>query len=310
MFFKSLKIKRNQAVADHRRMSTALLPAAGLALSLVLGGCATAPVAVVERGPTLATLDTGGDDGRGRRAGANVGAVSSEQVRQAYKSYLARADSDDRIRQAALNRLADIELTVAEAAFADIDTDEDDDWSSPKEFEQGVSSTVELLTTSLRDYPDAPGNDRVLYKLAKAYGQLGEHEQSLASLRQLVDRYPRSRYYVEARFRLGEYVFDRKDYAAAEHAFEEVISSPNRNVFYEKALFKRGWARFKQDYYLEAVDDFMRAIAHRESLPETAAQSNGDSRIAEYFRGVGLAFSYLESSQAIEDYFQYSPWPG
>ena len=308
MFFKRLKIRRGHKANSQSRISACPLPVAGLALLLALGGCATAPVAVVERGPTLATLDTDSHDGRGQRATAEVAAVSSEQVRQAYKTYLARADSDDRIRQAALNRLADIELTVAEAAFTD--PDQDDDWSSTEEFEQGVGSTIELLTTSLRDYPDAPGNDRVLYKLAKAHDQLGDQEQSLAALRQLVERYPRSRYYVEARFRLGEHVFDRKDYAGAEHAFEEVISSPHRNIFYEKALFKRGWARFKQDYYLEAVDDFMRAVAHRESLPETTGQNARDSRIAEYFRGVGLAFSYLESSQAIEDYFQYSPWPG
>ena len=284
------------------------LPLLGIAMALmVLAGCATAPAPT--RGPTLATLDTGaGDDGVGRRSDHAVATVDRDQVRRAYQDYLARAGTRDNIRLAALNRLADIELAAAQRALAqDVP---DDASSSDAGFEKSVTATIELLSLSLQDYPNAPGNDRVLYKLAKAYDQAGKHSQSLAMLQRLVERFPNSRHYVEARFRLGEDAFNRKGYSEAERAFEDVISSPQRGTFYEHALFMRGWSRFKQDYYMEAVDDFMRAVTYREQLPGVVENDGGDHRISEYYRAIGLAFSYLELPLAVREYLEFSSWPG
>src|SRR5262249_47490248 len=59
----------------------------------------------------------------------------------------------------------------------------------------------------LQQYPDGADNDRVLYQLARAEEQGGNLDQALATLDQLVARYPQTRYRDEAEFRRGELLF-------------------------------------------------------------------------------------------------------
>ena len=64
----------------------------------------------------------------------------------------------------------------------------------------------------LKTYPNDPGNDRVLYQLARAHELGGELETALKTLDQLVLAYPRTAYRDEAQFRRGELLFALRDY--------------------------------------------------------------------------------------------------
>src|SRR5258706_6966484 len=70
----------------------------------------------------------------------------------------------------------------------------------------------------LKTYPKDPGNDRVLYQLARAHEQGGELETALKTLDRLVAEYPKTIYRDEAHFRRGELLFTTSDYAKAEKA--------------------------------------------------------------------------------------------
>ncbi len=122
----------------------------------------------------------------------------------------------------------------------------------------------QVLSTSVRDYPGAKGNDSLLYQLAKAQAQNDQHDESIESLSTLVEKYPRSTYYVEAQFRIAEDAFSLQDFSAAEYAYSEVIVSPGNDIFYEKSLFKRGWARFKQKFYSDAIEDYIEAVLNHD----------------------------------------------
>jgi tetratricopeptide (TPR) repeat protein len=78
-------------------------------------------------------------------------------------------------------------------------------------------------------------------------------------------------------------------------------------VFYEKALFKRGWARFKQEYYHEAVDDYLGAVDYHnfDDYPELTQPQK--EQFNEYFRAVGLSFSYLGGAEPLNKYFENNP---
>lgn len=234
---------------------------------------------------------------------------SKTDIRKAYSDYLKFASKNDNSRLDAINRLAELEFELSSKFqkenenLATTKNDELDD----QLYNDRLDKTIELLSTSLKDYPNAKGNDKVLYQLAKAYDHKGDNTNSEKTLSILVKKYPKSPYYIEGQFRLAEVLFSRKNYISAEDTYTDIIGSRKNNIFYEKALFKRGWARFKQEYYLEAVDDYLEAVDyhnfedHDELTPSQLGQFN------EYFRAIGLSFSYLGGAEPLNEYFKTNP---
>ena len=146
-----------------------------------------------------------------------------------------------------------------------------------------------------------------MYQIAKAYDQRGDHQESIDALTQLVEKFPKSPFYVEVQFRLAEDAFSYQDYSTAEFAYTEVIIAKDNHIFYEKSLFKRGWARFKQQYYTDAVDDFLEAVLEHDFAEFEKLSTSEREQFDEYFRAVGLAFSYLGGSEPLHDYFKDQP---
>ncbi len=223
---------------------------------------------------------------------------SQEEVRKAYEKYVETASSHDISRQRALTRLAQLELELSNALTK---TEKKEEVTSA--MSSSLARTIELLETTLRDYPNSKGNDKVLYQLAQAYDRSGEYEKSLASLRTLSRKYPKSLFYAEAQFRLAEASFVRGDYIAAEDAYTEVVLTPGSDKFYEKSLFKRGWTRYKQELYTEAIDDYADAMEYHRFQERELLTDSEESQFNEYLRALGLAFSYV-SGQTIKDYFE------
>ena len=234
---------------------------------------------------------------------------TKSDIRKAYSDYLKFASKKDKSRLDAINRLAELEFETSnkiqkenESLQAGNNEELDD-----KLYNERLEKTIKLLSTSLNDYPNAKGNDKILYQLAKAYDHKGDSDNSEINLQQLVTKYPKSRYYIESQFRIAEILFSKRNYIKAEDTYTDIIGSRKNNIFYEKALFKRGWSRFKQEYYLEAVDDYLEAVDyhnfkdHSELTPSQLRQFN------EYFRAIGLSFSYLGGAEALNDYFKSNP---
>lgn len=273
-----------------------------LIAGLSVAGCKQQP----QPSGTLGDLDI--SSGRSEQKQAFVSPRSEAEIRAAYLDYLDSASVDERMRIDALSRMAQLEYASSKRFLADKDNSaEKSPGDEEIEYQQRLDNTIELLTTALSDYPDAPNNDVLLYQLAKAQAQNDQHDASIASLQQLADNFARSRYYTEAQFRIAEDAFANQDYASAEYAYSEVVYSSDNAIFYEKSLFKRGWSRFKQQYYLQAIDDFLQAVkahgfAEYEKL--TAAERE---QFDEYFRAIALSFSYLDDTSAMDRYFQAQP---
>jgi len=226
-------------------------------------------------------------------------------IYQAYTTYLQQSEKSDQFRSIAINRLADLELEANLKEVENVSNTllSDEEISANKEqlHKVKLERTMQLLETSLQDYPEYSSNDEVLYRLAMISSQLGQHVKSAEALNQLTHKYPSSRFYLEAQFRLAEDSFVVGDYEDAAQRYNAVIDSPDNMVFFEKAYFKRGWSKFKLHAYRSAVDDLMVAAAHR------AATNGGvdekDKHFSAYFYAMALNFSYLEDTQLLADYF-------
>ncbi|PKG38761.1 tetratricopeptide repeat protein [Psychromonas sp. Urea-02u-13] len=229
---------------------------------------------------------------------------SDSDIREAYINYIEHSSKQDLSRSDALNRLANIEFKLSEQLL----NETEDEKATNQLADQKLNRVMELLETSIKDYPDAKNNDISLYQLAKAYDQKGLYEQTHVVLQQLTDNHPKSKFYVEAQFRLAEYAFTKRQYLIAEDKYTEIITTKKNNLFYEKSLYKRGWSRFKQEFYIEAADDFVRVININEFSDYEQLTISKQSLFDEYFRALALSFSYLGGAEPLSIYLENSEY--
>jgi cellulose synthase operon protein C len=186
----------------------------------------------------------------------------------------------------------------------------------------GIGATAEASTYApaiaryedfLKTYPRDPGNDRVLYQLARAYEQGGNLEAALKTLDRLVAEFPRTPYHDEAQFRRGEMLFAMRDYAKAEKAYATVLQGDGkRNPFQERSLYMQGWSLYKQGRLDDALHPFLRVLdlklphgpaADESDLEQLPGLTRADRELVEdTFRVMSLCLSNLQGAESIPPY--------
>ena len=221
----------------------AVLPAAVLVLGLC--ACSGWRKGTPDNEPTLKTLAS-----RSVAVQPDSGIPGSEEKAiAAYRKFLDAAPNAPQ-RSEAMRRLGDLEMDVAENRSA-----------------AGVGAAASAPTADyapaiaryqdyLKTYPKDPGNDRVLYQLARAQEQGGALEVALKTLDRLVADYPKTTYRDEANFRRGELLFTMRDYPKAEQAFTTVLKSEGRNPYRDRSQYMQGWSQFKQGRLEDALHPF------------------------------------------------------
>ena len=284
-----------------RRLDT-LLPVlfAGL-----LGGCQSLSMPDVfgagdDRQPqpgTLATLQSieetiePAPDTRGGTSEVSLG-----EVMDSYRALLPLLE--DPAKQVAVrHRLADLEFQRAENKM--VETAEDE-----------MAGAIEAYEQLLAEYPERPGNDQVLYQLARAYDLRGMSEEHLATLTTLVNEHPDSPFWVEAQFRRGDLLFSNRRYTEAEQAFRTVIDAdPARRddaSFLVNAHYMLGWSQFKQGNYREALFSYINVldlVMPEEQDVESVGQEYR-TMMEDLFRVFGLSLSYLDGADTLQAIFR------
>ena len=170
----------------------------------------------------------------------------------------------------------------------------------------GAMEAIDLYLGLLKKYPLYERNDQVMYQLSRAYEETGQIEKAIATLNILVQKYPNSRHLDEAQFRRAEYFFTRKRFLDAEEAYQVIINIGKGSAFYELALYKQGWAYFKQELYEEALKDFIAMLDYKIDEGYELEQIDNKiekKRVDDTYRVISLSFSYLGGAEAIVDFF-------
>jgi TolA-binding protein len=267
--------------------------AAPLALTvLALAGCSMFGRTPADDAPTLKSLE-----GRTVAVDAAAGIDSSpEKAIAAYRDFLKTAPKDAQGAEA-MRRLGDLEMDRVDAALASGAS------GAAADYRAAIDGYLEYLKT----HPQQAGNDRVLYQLARAYELAGELPRALATLDQLVQRYPQTRYVDEANFRRGELLFATGDYAAAERAFATVLGRAQPTPFHDRSLYMRGWTQFKQSRLEEALQSFfgvldlkLAGIDNDGALSAAAGLTRADRELVEdTLRVVSLSLQSLQGAESI-----------
>jgi tetratricopeptide (TPR) repeat protein len=222
--------------------------------------------------------------------------TNEAQALRAWRALLA-AQPDAKQRAQALRRLGDLEMDRTDASMASADAPANADYKA----------AITGYQDYLKAYPKDPGNDRVLYQLARAHEQGGDLDQALQSLDRLVQDFPATRYADEAQFRRGELLFTARQYPAAEAAYATVLASNTAGPFRDRALYMRGWSQFKQGKLAPALGSFLAVLDGKlagrdDALPleELPDLSRADRELVEdSFRVTSLALENLQGASSI-----------
>jgi tetratricopeptide (TPR) repeat protein len=227
--------------------------------------------------------------------------ASSDRAMQSYKRFLELQNTDPKLRAEALRRLGDLNLEAGEVERMASEVNAID--------LQGAEA-IKLYTTLLKAYPDYPRNDQVLYQLARAYETTGQPEKALATLDELVKRYPRAPQIDEVHFRRGELLFSAKNYPGAEAAYAAVMQRGGASTFYEESLYKHGWSLFKRGLNDESLPSFMGVLdqvlldkGNSDKLRPVDSLTRPERELVEdTLRVVSITFSYLDGATSVSQF--------
>jgi TolA-binding protein len=203
---------------------------------------------------------------------------------------------DPAIIQKVSTRLAHLEMLASEALQAQSETTE-----QVAAADASYDTVITNYLTLLAQYPDRASNDEILYQLAKAYDFIGQQEQSLSTLAQLVGQYPNSIYVTEAQFRRGELFFSQYRWDEALIAYAAVVARGQSSNFYLNALYMKGWVQFKRSEYQPALRDFSAVldIAMEDKAELSELEQTKLALVDDTFRIMSLLFTYLDGAQSI-----------
>jgi cellulose synthase operon protein C len=275
-------------------------PSNSLALLVVFGlaACASKRAGTPDNEPTLRTLA-----GRTVVVEKDQGvAASEEKAIEAYRKFLEVAPRAPQ-RSEAMRRLGDLEMDSADTRSAN---------SKAANADPDYRAAITRYQDYLKNFPNDPGNDRVLYQLARAYEQGGELETALKTLDRLVHDFPRTAYWDEAHFRRGELLFTTKNYVKAEQAYATVLKEGAESRYHERALYMHGWSLFKQARLEDALHSFFGVldlkVANREGdgdLDTLADLTRADRELVEdTFRVTSLCLTNLQGAESISAYMK------
>jgi len=223
-----------------------------------------------------------------------------------YQDYLEKTAFKTHYAEA-LRRVADLKLEISEEKKNLLEGDEEASIAI-------MSSSIEHYNTYLRTYPGHEKNDLVLYQLAKAYSITGDIDKAMESMDAIVKGYPKSQHIDEVQFRRGEILFVMRDYDQAEQAYGFVVNMQPSSPLQEKAIYKLGWAQFKQSKYTLTLKTYFGLLDKKEKekkigqygIDESLSKSEKDF-IADSLRVVSLSLSYQDGYRTIAEIFKTGP---
>ncbi|HEX5046294.1 MAG TPA: tetratricopeptide repeat protein [Gammaproteobacteria bacterium] len=171
----------------------------------------------------------------------------------------------------------------------------------------GPLEAIAIYKRLLAEYPNYERRDQVVYQMARAYDELGETEQAMEAMQRLVDEFGYSKYADEVQFRRAEFFFTRSKYRDAEAAYQAITAKGAQSEYYELALYKLGWTLYKQDFYEEALHQYMALLDYKQSIGydfDAQHEEDDEKRVADTFRVISLSFSNLGSGpEVLPEYY-------
>jgi len=164
-----------------------------------------------------------------------------------------------------------------------------------------TDEALRLYEQILKDSPNYPRKDEVLFALALNLYNKGEEYRKLAiqRYRDLVTQYPNSPLVGDAYVAMGNHFFESNDLARATDSFQRALAaSANDPKVYNYALYKLAWCEYNAGEYEPALLKFQEVVDRAE-----AARGRERSLRDEALNDMALVWQKLELVEEAHDYY-------
>lgn len=262
-----------------------------LATLFGLSSCALVQPGMRGIGPTLADLSPA-DLPDPNATPEPIPATTWEEVEASYRAALAATQSPH-LRQKIETRLADIEMERSE--YLQVTEPEHRAY-----FTESIALYSQLIDAQEAERPGF-ADERLVYRLAKAYALDGRMQESDAALAKLVAENPSSTFAAEANFRQAEQAYSDGHYARAANLYGRVAALDGHTPFHMNARYMLGWAQFKNNQFEQSVTTFTRVLDGLVGDADSLAALTGSahSLAEDTLRVMGITFSYMDGAQSV-----------
>ncbi len=188
---------------------------------------------------------------------------------KAFEEFLLRHPTDREFVPDAMFRLAELyyektddEFQVAIAEYRDAYANWKEaggNGEAPIEPTKRFERTISLYQKLIGGFPEYRLLDGAYYLLGYTLRQQGDNDIGLEAWQTLVAKYPKSRFFAEVWFRIGDQHFDDEKWNEAIADFSNVVPIKDSD-YYDKGLYKLAWTYYLVNRFDESVARFFELL--------------------------------------------------
>ncbi|TAM11390.1 MAG: tetratricopeptide repeat protein [Nevskiaceae bacterium] len=273
----------------------------GICATFALAGCAT-PDVVRNAAPPIGKTIGGQSAPDAKALPIEISKPVAADREKAIANYqaLLKLNPDKAVHDEAVRRIADLQVEIEDLK------------GNPESGQATLADSISRYRHLLAKNPDAVGNDRLFYQLARAYDNSGDWKNAIATLDVLEVRYPNSDLMGDAHFRNAELLYRHDQFKKAAEQYHIVMDLGRDTPLYATAQYKYGWSLYKQQHYDDAIAVFFNILDH--DLPKDAS-ADPDKALEnvekdkydiakDALRVTSLAFTALGGGPAVNTYYK------
>jgi TolA-binding protein len=217
----------------------------------------------------------------------------------AFEAFLDRHPNDDEFTPDAIFRLAELyfekyddDYQVASKEYKQQLKQWEDagkKGDAPTEPAKRFDKTIALYQRLIHDYPDYRLIDGAYYLLGYTQRAQGQNDEGMATWMALVERFPKSRFFAEVWFRIGDSNFDDEKWNDAIAAFLHVVPLKDSD-FYDKGLYKLAWTYYLINKFDDSVARFFELLDYSYSHKDKQTGEHGSVLEEESVQYVAISF--------------------
>ena len=114
---------------------------------------------------------------------------------------------------------------------------------------------------ALREFPKSKRGDALLFSRAISFMFLNRQAQASATFKKIIKDYPNSNFAGDSYFALGDFYFDRADFATALQYYD-AATKYQRSKRYGWSLFKKAWCYYNTGKYRQALATWKKTVQY------------------------------------------------
>lgn len=157
----------------------------------------------------------------------------------------------------------------------------------------------------LKDYPEYPRLDEVLYIMAYNEYQAGKKKAGIKNYSKLIRQFPNSEYVADSYLALGEHYFTANDLSRATKAYTKAYDKGreiNKPITYRYAEYKLAWCDYNAENYDKALTKFKNVVEESEKAAQ--GDKDGAQLKGEALNDMVLTYSQLNEVDKAYKYFK------